>query len=77
MPKIYLGTNNLPFLSADTVEIEIENIIECLKKQGLEQVVRCRVFAMQLYKRVYFVNVFQLRVFARFCFNNLEPKGLL
>ena len=46
MPKIYLGTNKMPFLSADTVEIEIENIIECLKKQGLEQVVQCRVSAM-------------------------------
>lgn len=46
MPKIYLGTNKMPFLSADTVEIEIENIIECLKKQGLEQVLQCRVFAM-------------------------------
>ena len=46
MPKIYLGTNKMPLLSADTVEIEIENIIECLKKQGLEQVVRRRVSAM-------------------------------
>lgn len=46
VPKIYLGTNKMPFLSADTVEIEIENIIECLKKQGLEQVLQCRVFAM-------------------------------
>lgn len=77
MPKIYLGTNKMRFLSADTVGIEIENIVEYLKKQGLEQVLQCRMFAMQLYKSIYFVNMFLLRVFARFCFNNSEPKELL
>ena len=46
MPTIYLGTNKMRFLSADTVGIEIENIVECLKKQGLEQVLQCRMFAM-------------------------------
>lgn len=46
MPKIYLGTNKMRFLPADTVGLEIENIVECLKKQGLEQVLQCRMFAM-------------------------------
>lgn len=46
MPKIYTGTSKMPFSLANTVGIEIENIVECLKKQALEQVLQCGMFAM-------------------------------
>lgn len=48
----------------------VDNIAKDLKKQVLEQIMRCGRFAIQLHESTNVSNMSQLKEFARFWFDN-------
>ena len=57
-------------LSVNTVGRCIGDTAEDLRKQVLEQITQCGRFPIQLDESTDVSSMFQLMVFARFCFNN-------